>query len=120
MSHFLHDDDDDNDNAKDIAIPRFFSENSRAKNEPCLVKRGLDAFAKRIGPGQPAQSAQADLGRTLSQSIIKSFFFIIFQTFIEISKSVQAFSNLDVCSRSSNVCICNGISLSGRRIMIMN
>ena len=32
MSQFLHDDDDENDDAKAIAIPRVFSENSRAKN----------------------------------------------------------------------------------------
>ena len=33
MSHFFHNDDiDANDDAKAIAIPRVFSENSRAKN----------------------------------------------------------------------------------------
>ena len=36
MSQFLHD--DDNDDAKAIAIPRDFSENSRAKNAQIIVK----------------------------------------------------------------------------------
>ena len=33
---------------------------------PCFVKRGLEAVAKNIDSGQPAQSAQADVGRNLS------------------------------------------------------
>ena len=32
MSKFLNDDDNSNDDAKAIAIPRVFSENSRTKN----------------------------------------------------------------------------------------
>ena len=32
-------------------------------NEQLPLKRGLDAFANSIGSDQPAQSAQADLGR---------------------------------------------------------
>ena len=33
---------------------------------PCSVKKGLKAFAKSIDPCQPAQSAQADMGRNFS------------------------------------------------------
>ena len=32
-------------------------------NEAFSVKRGLSVYAKSIGQDQPAQSAQADLGR---------------------------------------------------------
>ena len=32
-------------------------------NETFSEKRGIEAYAKSIDPGQPAQSAQADLGR---------------------------------------------------------
>ena len=35
-------------------------------NERCSVLRGLNAFAKSIGPGQPARTAQADLSRNFS------------------------------------------------------
>ena len=35
------------------------------KAEQCSVKRGLNASAKSIDPGQPARSAQADLGRNV-------------------------------------------------------
>ena len=35
--------------------------------EPCPMERGLNAFAKSIDSGQPAQSAQADLSRNFSQ-----------------------------------------------------
>ena len=40
MSKFLHDD-DDNDDAKAIAIPRVFSENSRAKTDRNDTKLNL-------------------------------------------------------------------------------
>ena len=33
------------------------------------MKRGVSAFAKSIDSGQPAQSAQADLGRTFWLSL---------------------------------------------------
>ena len=35
---------------------------------PDSVKRGLSEFAKSIDPCQPAQSAQADMGRNFSLS----------------------------------------------------
>ena len=35
----------------------------------CSMKRGLNASAKGIDSGQPAQLAQADLGRDLSLSV---------------------------------------------------
>ena len=36
---------------------------------PALRKMGLNAFAKSIDPCQPAQSAQADMGRNFSLSL---------------------------------------------------
>ena len=39
-------------------------------NEPCSVKMGLDSYAKSIDPCQPAQFAQADMGRNFSLSIL--------------------------------------------------
>ena len=38
-------------------------------NEPCSVKRGLNAFAESIDLCQPAQSAQADMGQNFSLSL---------------------------------------------------
>ena len=43
--------------------------------DTCYVKRELKAFAKSIDPCQPAQSAQADMGRNFSLS----FFFLHIQ-----------------------------------------
>ena len=43
MSKFLHNDNDvdnDDDDTEAIAIPRVFSENSRAKNVGCYFKSG--------------------------------------------------------------------------------
>ena len=31
--------------------------------EPCSVKKGLKVFSKHIGPCQPAQSVQRDMGQ---------------------------------------------------------
>ena len=55
MSKVLHHEDDDHDDAKAIAIPRVFSENSRAKiTDSC----------------QPDQSSTPDPGRNFSLSVI--------------------------------------------------
>ena len=73
MSQFLQ----DNDEAKAIAIPQVFSKNSPTKNkfplhvkpvdlsinEPFSMKKESNASSKSIDTDQPAQSAQADLGR---------------------------------------------------------
>ena len=39
------------------------------RNDPCSVKRDLNALAKSVDPCQPAQSAQADMGRHFSPSL---------------------------------------------------
>ena len=39
------------------------------RDEPCSVKRGINASAKRFGSGQPARDAQADLSRICLLSI---------------------------------------------------
>ena len=47
----------------------------------CSVKKGLNAFANSIDPRQPAQSAQADVGRNFSISFnflhVKGKFYIV-------------------------------------------
>ena len=47
------------------------------------MKRGLNAFAKSVDPRQPAQSAQADMGRNFSLSVnclrIKEYFYLMIQ-----------------------------------------
>ena len=49
--------------------------NMRAVIEPWFVKREISAFAKSIDLCQPAQSAQADMGRNFSLSVDFFFFF---------------------------------------------
>ena len=41
---------------------------TRNSGNICSVKRGLKEYAKRIDPGQPAHSAQADLGLNFSST----------------------------------------------------
>ena len=43
---------------------------------PFYVKFGLNTFAKNIDTRQPAQSTQADMGRTFSLSLICLHMFI--------------------------------------------
>ena len=51
------------------------SENLGEKIGRSLRKKGLNAFAKNIDPCQPAQSAQADMGRNFSHSLEFPAFF---------------------------------------------
>ena len=54
--------------------------------ESCCLKRSLNAFAKSIDPCQPAQSAQADMGRYFSPSLnflhVKGPFYIVIQSVV--------------------------------------
>ena len=42
----------------------FFHRNVDFVHELCSVNRGHNAFTKRVDPCQPAQSVQADVGRS--------------------------------------------------------
>ena len=50
------------------------------------MQRGLNSFAKSIDPRQPAQSAQADMGRNFLQSTnfapVKGPFYITIQSVV--------------------------------------
>ena len=61
MSKFLHHDDHHNDDAKAIAIPRGFSENSRAKNDTY-------GFCARCNLKLFLEPSRRDYMRTLSQA----------------------------------------------------
>ena len=57
-------------------------------NGPCLVKRGLNIFAKSIGSCQPAQSAQADMDRNFSLSL-----FIYLFIYLSNNNAILRFGN---------------------------